>query len=294
MNQKKGNGILMETKDGRRIISGYHSKEKERKEALNPVKWKKWKELEREISMRDTGTINIVFTNKQNRINGTTGEINPWGHKEGDIGSTIDYCIKLGIFTKKEIAILAGSTISKVASHIYHLENAKGIKVIVNNDAIVSFQNEGDEKFPDLIDDIESHQQEYKSLEKTEQESIVKSRIGQGIFRERLIELWGGCSVTGLSNMSLLRASHIKPWRDCSNSERLDPMNGLLLHPTLDHLFDAGYITFEDSGRIYISNRLSKQDMEILHITASSGLRKVPDGLRQYMRFHREHVFKNG
>lgn len=147
---------------------------------------------------------------------------------------------------------------------------------------------------PDLIEDIESHKQEYESLAKTEQESIIKSRIGQGIFRTKLIELWGGCSVTGLSNLSLLRASHIKPWRDCSNQERLDPMNGLLLQPTLDHLFDSGFITFEDDGYIRISGQLSHEDMELLHITQSINLREMPDGLRAYLRYHREHVFKNG
>ncbi len=130
----------METKDNRNIISGFHSTEKERKAALNPVQWEKWKELEQKIAMRDTGTINIVKTKNQNRIHGTA-ENNPWGHKEGDIGNTIDYCIELGIFTKDQIATLAGSKINKVNSHINHLEKEKGFKVIVNNNDIVSFQD---------------------------------------------------------------------------------------------------------------------------------------------------------
>jgi|WetSurMetagenome_2_1015567.scaffolds.fasta_scaffold00682_11 hypothetical protein len=144
----------------------------------------------------------------------------------------------------------------------------------------------------DVINDIETHKKEFGSLSKTEQESIIKSRIGQGIFRERVIELWGGCSVSSLSKPSLLRASHIKPWRDCSNQERLDPMNGLLLHPVLDHLFDAGFITFDDNGEIIISDMLSESDIEILHIDRNSKLRKVPDELVKYMRYHREEIFK--
>ena len=147
---------------------------------------------------------------------------------------------------------------------------------------------------PDLFDDIELHQQEYRTLEKTEQKSIVKSRIGQGIFRDRLIETWGSCSVTGLSNITLLRASHVKPWRDSSNRERMDPMNGLLLHPTLDHLFDSGFITFDDDGLILISEKLSKEEIEILYLSDNLKLRKLPDGLRKYMRFHRQNIFKNG
>lgn len=150
------------------------------------------------------------------------------------------------------------------------------------------------ELIPDAIDDLESHKMEFKSLNKTEQESIIKSRIGQGIFRDKLIEIWGSCSVTGLSNLSLLRASHIKPWRDCSNQERLDPINGLLLHPTLDHLFDSGFITFDDNGKILMSGKLSKKDAEILHIAQNSNLRKMPHRLKKFMHYHRENVFKSG
>ncbi|MDO6441562.1 HNH endonuclease [Marinobacter sp. 2_MG-2023] len=147
---------------------------------------------------------------------------------------------------------------------------------------------------PDPIADIEKHKGEYSSLEKTERESVVKSRVGQGLFRHRVIELWGSCSVTGLANLSLLRASHIKPWRDCSNQERLDPMNGLLLHPTLDHLFDSGLVTFEENGKIRLSDRLSAEDAEILQLDSSETMRKVPGKLKEYMKFHRDHVFKKG
>lgn len=146
----------------------------------------------------------------------------------------------------------------------------------------------------DAIDDLESHKREYKFLGKTEQESIIKSRIGQGIFREELIKIWGSCSVTGLTNLSLLRASHIKPWRECSNQERLDPMNGLLLHPTLDQLFDSGFITFDVNGKILISEKLSKKDVEILHINQNNYLRIMSRRLKKYMQYHRENVFKHG
>ena len=149
------------------------------------------------------------------------------------------------------------------------------------------------EELNDPLDDIQEHKGEYEVLQQTERDSIVKSRIGQGLFRERVIRLWGGCSVTGLSNLSLLRASHIKPWRNCSNQERLDPINGLLLHPTLDHLFDTGLVTFEENAKIRISERLSEGDARILHIEPSVRLRKVPDRIGEYMAFHREHVFKN-
>jgi putative restriction endonuclease len=153
------------------------------------------------------------------------------------------------------------------------------------------FSLKGKVPAPDLLDDIASHAKEFKTLEQTEQTAIRKSRIGQGLFRDRLIQLWGSCSVTGISNTTLLRASHIKPWRNSTNLERLDPVNGLLLNPTLDLLFDAGLNTFDTFGRIQISNRLSTQDLGILNITPDMSLRHLPDGIDKYLDYHRSNVF---
>lgn len=146
----------------------------------------------------------------------------------------------------------------------------------------------------DLLDEIESHQNEYKSLDQTEKDAIIKSRIGQGLFRDGVVKLWGYCAVTGLSNLSLLRASHIKPWRNSSNQERLDPMNGLLLQPTLDHLFDLGLITFSINGDVIFSPILTQDDIQKLGLAGDLKLRKLPTELMGYMEYHRENVFKNG
>ncbi len=45
----------------------------------------------------------------------------------------------------------------------------------------------------------------------------------QGLFRQQLLEMWEGCAVTDVRLPTVLRASHIKPWRFSSNSERLNP-----------------------------------------------------------------------
>lgn len=169
----------------------------------------------------------------------------------------------------------------------------KEYKKFIDRPSQFVFSLDDSEESPDVIDDLKTHQQEFNSLEQTEKDAITKSRLGQGIFRKRLIELWGGCSITGLSNFSLLRASHVKPWRDSSNQERLDPMNGLLLHPAMDHLFDTGLVTFDDNGEIIISDKLSEREIEILHVDRSCKLRKMPDGLKQFMCIHREKIFEN-
>ena len=127
------------------------------------------------------------------------------------------------------------------------------------------------------------------NISSTEKSSLVKARIGQGTFRQRLIGLWGGCSVTGFKDTNLLVASHIKPWRASSNAERLDKFNGLLLIPNLDKAFDAGLVTFEQDGQIRISPQLSEPDK----LGIEPGLRVVLKPENEiYIAFHRAEVFR--
>ena len=95
----------------------------------------------------------------------------------------------------------------------------------------------------------------------TEAERLVVQRIGQDIFRDRLMDYWRGrCPLTGISDPALLRASHIIPWADCeSDAERLNVHNGLLLSALWDAAFDRALVTFDDEGRPELSPALSKQ-----------------------------------
>lgn len=95
----------------------------------------------------------------------------------------------------------------------------------------------------------------------TEAERLVVQRIGQDIFRARLMDYWQGrCPLTGISDAPLLRASHIIPWSDCeSDAERLDVHNGLLLSALWDAAFDRALVTFDDEGRPELSPSLSEQ-----------------------------------
>lgn len=124
----------------------------------------------------------------------------------------------------------------------------------------------------------------------TEKSHLIKSRIGQGIFRQRLVSFWGGCSVTGYKDPVMLVASHIKPWRVATNSERLDRYNGLLLLPTLDRAFDSGLISFGEKGEIMISPQLERPDL--LPVSTRMGVQLRPMH-SDYMRFHREEVFRH-
>lgn len=133
--------------------------------------------------------------------------------------------------------------------------------------------------------------QVYLNLPSSERESIVKARIGQVQFRQSLIEYWSTCAVTGCKEESLLRASHIKPWNKATLEERLDLYNGLLLSPALDACFDSGYVSFDDQGRILISERLTADDAEVLGISSTMHLRRVEPKHKKYLAFHREHIF---
>jgi putative restriction endonuclease len=126
-------------------------------------------------------------------------------------------------------------------------------------------------------------------LSKTERRDLVKCRIGQGTFRQKLVAYWNGCAVTAFKDINLLVASHIKPWRASSNAERLNPFNGLLLTPNLDKAFDSGLITFKADGSISLSPLLTEP--EKLGIDAH--MRVVLSAKHEpFMSFHRVSVFR--
>lgn len=73
----------------------------------------------------------------------------------------------------------------------------------------------------------------------TERKQLVDARLGQGTF------------------VGALRASHIKPRKPSSDTERLDGQNRGLLMPDFDALFDEGLISFADDGEMLIADRIS-------------------------------------
>lgn len=140
--------------------------------------------------------------------------------------------------------------------------------------------------------DVTQNIKQNPHITKTQKEILIRARIGQGQFRQNLISHWKGCAVTGFKETNLLIASHIKPWRYASNSERLDPFNGLLLTPNLDKAFDQGYISFKDDGSIQISTHL--KNPAILDITKNMQISNVNENHKKYLQFHRNKVFLTG
>ena len=121
----------------------------------------------------------------------------------------------------------------------------------------------------------------------TEAERLVVQRIGQDIFRCRLMDYWQGrCPLTGIADAALLRASHIIPWAECeSDAERLDVHNGFLLSALWDAAFDRALVTFSDAGEPEFSPTLTDQARAELRWTAPISL---TDQHRRRLWSHRE------
>lgn len=131
---------------------------------------------------------------------------------------------------------------------------------------------------------------EIEPEKRTEIETLIKARQGQGRFRQKLLELYPSCPLTGLDIQPLLIASHIKPWSKCNDKERLDPFNGLMLAPNIDALFDSSLITFDIDGTIKISPKINPENQKRLGISPDMKLKIKPES-EEYFEYHRNHVF---
>lgn len=128
---------------------------------------------------------------------------------------------------------------------------------------------------------------ERSDVDPTTKERLINARLGQGGFREALLEIWDfKCGLTGCDILPALRASHIKPWRESSDRERLDPDNGILLVANADALFDRYLISFADDGTLLTAKSLAGRSLETLGL-AKVGPLAITDERRKFLRLHR-------
>ncbi len=120
---------------------------------------------------------------------------------------------------------------------------------------------------------------------------LTKSRRGQGIFKANVRIIESGCRVTGVTNIKHLRASHIKPWAASDNHEKLDGFNGLLLSPHIDHLFDRGFISFENSGEVLVSKDLNPKVLQQWSIQTPRNVGTFKKEQQEYLEYHRDLIF---
>ena len=152
---------------------------------------------------------------------------------------------------------------------------------------------------PVSTDDLDSWERKIEqgvvndpSIPETDRLAIIRARKGQGLFKERVGKIEAKCRITGVENPVHLVASHCKPWRDATNEERLNGENGLLLTPSIDHLFDRGFIGFENNGALIISPVAHRPSLRRMGIdtTKAVNVGAFTSGQKQFLDFHRNAV----
>ena len=130
------------------------------------------------------------------------------------------------------------------------------------------------------------------ALAEIDRQSLIIARRGKGLFKERVMRIERFCRVTKVDRIEHLRASHCKPWRDSDNEERLNGENGLLLTPSIDHLFDRGFISFEDAGRLIISPVAHTDSLRRMGIETEQPVNVgiFSEGQRAFLDYHRNSV----
>lgn len=129
-----------------------------------------------------------------------------------------------------------------------------------------------------------------KSTASTEVERQVRQRVGQTVYRQSLMDYWGGaCAVTGIAIPELLRASHACAWSECTtDADRLNVFNGFLLVAHLDALFDRHLMTFNATGEAIFAPSISREVRHQLGIPDNSKLRWLSPGHEPYLVHHRD------
>ncbi len=126
----------------------------------------------------------------------------------------------------------------------------------------------------------------------TFREQLVRARRGQGVFRASVLLSETECRVTRVADPKHLRASHIKPWRDATNDERLNGKNGLLLSPHIDHLFDQGYITFSNNERLLVVPEARTGLLDKWGIDAGANVGTFDRDQQAFLDYHRASVYR--
>lgn len=132
-----------------------------------------------------------------------------------------------------------------------------------------------------------------ESVDATVRQVLNTVRTKQDLFRRRLTTVERGCRLTNVYDLRFLRASHIKPWAASDDRERVDRNNGLLLTPSADLLFDHGWISFEDRGRLLVADGLPAEVSQKVGLDLSKGRDCGAFTAEQmvFLEYHRDCVF---
>ncbi|WP_128545429.1 HNH endonuclease [Larkinella soli] len=141
-------------------------------------------------------------------------------------------------------------------------------------------------------DVIEVEQIINAQIRQTEKDQLIKARVGQGIFRSRVLEIEKCCRLTEISNETFLIASHIKPWKESNSSEKLDKYNGLMLTPHVDKLFDKMLISFTNQGDILVAEEWVTDLMKKCGLDPKKNVGPFYPEQQVYLEFHRDRFYE--
>lgn len=145
--------------------------------------------------------------------------------------------------------------------------------------------------FREYNENIQQIDVETNDLKGIEKHAYIKVRVNQTTFRNQLLEKYQKCCLCGIDEPKLLIASHIKPWANSQDVEKLDFFNGLLFCPHHDKLFDLGLIGFDEQGRILISPKLKPHNQILLNLHNEMKIH-VDEKHQHYLDFHRQNIFQ--
>lgn len=127
-------------------------------------------------------------------------------------------------------------------------------------------------------------------LDATSKRSEINVRLGQHRFRRMVLARWNSCcAVTGAD--IFINASHIKPWRDSSNFDRINPDNGIALSPLYDKAFDQGYISFADDGMLLVAEKF-RERLTRLGMNLVVKISELTEDSQPFLKHHRQYIFK--
>ena len=126
----------------------------------------------------------------------------------------------------------------------------------------------------------EERKRKYKEPNTTERSGLVTSRVGQGYYRQQIIEKWESkCPVTKSELLQVLISSGGGGTYDVLHS------------PNIDSLFDKCLISFSDDGQMISSSKLSDEELKRLGIPEGVTI-KVTEGMKKYLKKHRERLLQ--
>lgn len=148
------------------------------------------------------------------------------------------------------------------------------------------------------IEEVLELEPELKFAEGKEKDRIVKTRINQNDFRQRILASYNEkCCITGISITSLLVASHIIPWSK-NTQERLNPKNGICLNNIHDKAFDKGLITVTNDYKVKLSDAIlekrKEKNIQKYFIEYENQSIILPDRFSpsiEFLEYHHQNIF---